>query len=48
MIIRRYLLFFADGKTATCIDPLGEPLETLIPSLTAIFADGYLLRVQRL
>lgn len=45
MIIRRYSMVFADGKSATVLDPSNEPPETLIPSLVAMFAAGYVLRV---
>lgn len=48
MIMRRYSMVFADGKTATVLDPDSEPLETLIPALIAIFAPGYVVRVDPL
>lgn len=48
MIIRRYSMVFADGKSATVLDPANEPPETLIPALIAIFASGYVLRVDPL
>lgn len=42
---RRYQMRFADGKTSTVLDMEGEPPETLIPGLVAMFAPGYVLEV---
>lgn len=45
VIIRRYVLRFADGKTSTVLDMEGRDPAELIPALVAIFADGYVVEV---
>ncbi|MCJ7854609.1 MULTISPECIES: hypothetical protein [Pseudomonas] len=45
MKIRQYRVRFADGRTSTVLDMEGEPPETLIPGLVAMFAAGYVLEV---
>lgn len=43
----RYTIVFSDGKKATMLDMQGEHPSTLIPSITAIFSDGYVTSITR-
>ncbi|MCP1652696.1 hypothetical protein [Pseudomonas nitroreducens] len=44
---RRYVLHFADGKSATVLDMLAEPPEVVVPGLLAMFRDGYVVRIEQ-
>lgn len=48
MSFRRYSIKFADGKSATYLDPSGDKPESVIHELFAFFAKGYVLRVDPL
>lgn len=43
---RKYHLVFADGKTATMLDMLQEPVEQLVREVRAMFQPGYLLTME--
>lgn len=42
---RRYEVVFADGKKATALDMEGEPQDTAVRGITAMFHDGYVVSV---
>ena len=46
--LTRYVVSFADGKAATVIDPLGEPLDVITAAIHAQFSrPGYVLEVAK-
>lgn len=47
MTIRRYVLHFADGKTSTALDMKGRDPTEMVPALIAMFAAGYVTKVER-
>lgn len=42
---RRYDIYFADGKRSTALDMTDSDPEQMIKSITAIFHEGYVVKV---